>query len=705
MENFKANMGIFRPLYRGFPIILLIVIIAIGIANKYLKYTTPMYESTAKIKLADLHEGVSNSNLFKDFDVFVTSNKIGAEVELLKSSVLIQKTLEKLDMKIAIYRVGDIHKTELYNQSPFVVEAELQNPKFYNVPFEVVVTNGSTIVIKTPSGNAISSKFNKVIKFDGGIISIKINKNLLAKRPDLKINDKYEFIINSDEKLVDKVISNLDVMAVDKDIPVLRISYLSAVPQQSADVVNALSATYIEDYIHQKYQSADTSANFLNNQLESYNKKLAVSENAREQYRINNNIVNISQETDTDLKKIADLKKQLAGVQMNLNAVDSLKFSLKNGSENLLELAPNFDTYTDFLSTEMVKKVKELQRDRRELLIRFTPGNDKVKVIDANLADIHQYLLESVDNTSHNLRIKYNDLTKSIANAEQVFESLPEKERNMTILDRDFGLNEQIYRFLHEKRTEAEIAKAATISFHRIIFVGEVPNKPVSPNSAIVKVLATILGLLGGIGAILFVHFIKNKVNDAAVIQRLSDLPIAASIPYLKQAKLIDMYFKRWALELDIKKLVEENTIITVSSFDAKEGCQFISNHLSAALRLIGKKVIYIDTAAIEENLINHNMWSNYLTKQRKNNEIIIVRNVPMAIDSTALNLLHIGHLNFVILDSRITTKNRITEMDNLSEELALENVQFVLNRAGYTPSIWSQLYLQILSLRKILKR
>ncbi|RZL37098.1 MAG: hypothetical protein EOP00_28900 [Pedobacter sp.] len=292
MENFKANMGIFRPLYRGFPIILLIVIIAIGIANKYLKYTTPMYESTAKIKLADLHEGVSNSNLFKDFDVFVTSNKIGAEVELLKSSVLIQKTLEKLDMKIAIYRVGDIHKTELYNQSPFVVEAELQNPKFYDVPFEVVVTNGSTIVIKTPSGNAISSKFNKVIKFDGGIISIKINKNLLAKRPDLKINDKYEFIINSDEKLVDKVISNLDVMAVDKDIPVLRISYLSAVPQQSADVVNALSATYIEDYIHQKYQSADTSANFLNNQLESYNKKLAVSENAREQYRINNNIVN-----------------------------------------------------------------------------------------------------------------------------------------------------------------------------------------------------------------------------------------------------------------------------------------------------------------------------------------------------------------------------------------------------------------------------
>ncbi|RZL44196.1 MAG: hypothetical protein EOP00_20840 [Pedobacter sp.] len=136
-----------------------------------------------------------------------------------------------------------------------------------------------------------------------------------------------------------------------------------------------------------------------------------------------------------------------------------------------------------------------------------------------------------------------------------------------------------------------------------------------------------------------------------------------------------------------------------------KEGCQFISNHLSAALRLIGKKVIYIDTAAIEENLINHNMWSNYLANQRKNNEIIIVRNVPMAIDSTALNLLHIGHLNLVILDSRITTKNRITEMDNLSEELALENVQFVLNRAGYTPSIWSQLYLQILSLRKILKR
>jgi uncharacterized protein involved in exopolysaccharide biosynthesis len=98
------------------------------------------------------------------------------------------------------------------------------------------------------------------------------------------------------------------VMSVDKNVPVLRVSYKSTDPQKAADITNAVVAAYITDYIDEKIRSADTTSDFVNRELKSYSNKLAASENAIENFRDGNNIINIRQQTETDLRKIADLK-------------------------------------------------------------------------------------------------------------------------------------------------------------------------------------------------------------------------------------------------------------------------------------------------------------------------------------------------------------------------------------------------------------
>lgn len=87
----EDNLRILKPFFRGFPLVLIVVIASILSAKKYLNYVTPMYESTAKMKLADANEGVPNSNLFKNFDVFASANKIAGEIEVLKSNLLLKK--------------------------------------------------------------------------------------------------------------------------------------------------------------------------------------------------------------------------------------------------------------------------------------------------------------------------------------------------------------------------------------------------------------------------------------------------------------------------------------------------------------------------------------------------------------------------------------------------------------------------------------
>lgn len=692
MNRVNDNGHILRPLLRGLPIIFITTCISFFIAKMYLKYATPEYESTAKIKMADIHDGVSNSNLFKDFDVFATSNKIGAEVELLKSKTLVRKVIEKLPLRISIYRVGEIHKTELYTSSPFKVEAIVQNKALLDSTFTLSIHSDSLIDLGLPSGKILKGKLNKPIYIAGSKITMVENKELLARKPNLQLNDRYEFVIHSDEKLTNNLIDGLDVMPIDKDIPVLRISFKCPVAQKSADVVNTLSAVYITDFINEKYKSADTTEVFLNKQLNNYSHRLSSSENAIANYRDQNNIINIPQETETDLRKIADLKKELAGVKMNLNAVDSLDQYIVKGKNNFLQLAPNFEAFTDLLSTELIKKAKDLQQEKSDLLLKYTPEHEKVKVIDEKLKDISDYMEESVKNTKNNLRIKYNDLDRSIKASESVFNGLPGREKQMTILDRNFGLDDQVYRFLQGKRTEAEIAKAATISFHRVISEGEVSDKPVSPNVTIIRILSVMLGALGGIVLIYVIHALKGRVNNEDTINRLSDLPIAASVPYMKRGFEQVKYFKSWVLQMELKAMLNKGNVLLISSYDVNEGDFFISKGLKRELEQLDKKSLYMDAKEIiAGELERPENWKTYLKQLRKEYDVILIKNFTLNESPSSLMLMANADLNFLVLDSRRSKKATVSAVDLLQEDLKIPNLQFVLNRAGYNPNLFAQ--------------
>ncbi|MDB9882888.1 Wzz/FepE/Etk N-terminal domain-containing protein [Bacteroidia bacterium] len=94
----KESLRYLRPFLRGLTIILFCMVVTVLSVKKYLTYLTPQYESIAKLRLADLTQGVPNNNLFKNLDVFASTNKMAAEIELMKSSVMLTKALNKLGL-------------------------------------------------------------------------------------------------------------------------------------------------------------------------------------------------------------------------------------------------------------------------------------------------------------------------------------------------------------------------------------------------------------------------------------------------------------------------------------------------------------------------------------------------------------------------------------------------------------------------------
>ncbi|WP_107038044.1 GumC family protein [Brumimicrobium mesophilum] len=706
------TLNFLRPYLRGWPIIIGAMIIAYLIANKYLNYVTPMYESTAKLRLADMNEGVPNSNLFSDLDVFATTQKINAEIELLKSHTLISKALEKVPFDVQMFREGSLRKTELFDDKPVLISPINWPEKLKDKTFSLQVFEDKTFTVKSQDGKIFKGSLGDTILIENALTLFELNEAFIATKKELKITDNYLFSVLSKAKQISLINSQIDIIAVDKDVPVIRISYKSSHPGKAALFPNALAEAYIDDYIENKYGAANITVDFLNERIAEISKKLNKSEQMILKYRDQKNITNIRQETETELRKISQLKIQLTNLEMSLEAIRNLENYVQSGKDNFLDLAPNFEAFTDLLSTEIIKNIKQLQAERKDLLLEYTENDEKVKVIDAKLNDLTSYLIESISNTRKNLQTKYEKLQADIEKAEKVFIDVPEKERMMTILNREFEIFQQSYNFLNQKKIEAEIAKAAKIAFHRIITPASISKEPVSPNRIIIKVVSAILGMMGAIVLIFIVHTIKGRVNNVSTIESQSMIPILTTIPKLKSLSEKENFFIKTLSEWEVKGLIKENKLLCLTGFNHHHGTGFIANQINNIMSIQNRKTLIIEfenKSSIGNNgelsvqsfndstdilkVSNHQIktlttkkWQEILKEKAQQYDFTFLINSVFG-ESHTLAGMATSDLNIICLDTRLTPAKHISKVDILQQEYQLPNMYYALNRVGYNPS------------------
>ena len=707
MNNTTQTINVLRPFYRGLPIILAFTAVSVIATKAYLRYATPRYESVSYIKLADDANGAGHSSAIHSLDIFANNSVIGAEVEMLKSKVVIYRAMQNLDLGITVTRVGKLHNTELYNESPFRITAKVTDPKGFDSTYKMIVKADSLVEIVSPGDLTYHGKLNQVLATPFMELLIEKNDSLLRAKPFVPVNDHYELMVNAPTTLSNYIRDEIDVMNTDKDVPVLRVAFRSKVPQKSADIVNEISAAYIEDFIDEKSRAAEKTVSFLDKELENFGVKLDSSEKRVEDYKHDNGVVDIKQETETNIRSLSDLRVKLAGVQMDMVAIDSLARYIKNGMADFNNLAPNFQTFNDLLSTEIIKKVKELQEAKKDLLLKYTPANEQVKNIDIKLNDLYAYMGQSIQNTRTNLQLKYIDLQKTVQAAEADMKKYPEKDRNMTLLGRNFDLNDQTYRFLREKRTDAEIARASDIAFHRIITRGEVAVKPVSPIPMLLFALSAFLGFIFATIAVYLIHYFRGKVEHVVNIEKNSDIPVQGSIPFLRNEREAKFAFQKLAIDLHVKKNLEKGAFIAITSFDKNEGKRTVTIGLAKAIVSLGKTCVIIDAddglsgypasfpgtmpaSHWGEQWLQPKVFEEILKELRAKYDVVLCKTGDLSRNSSSLLMLAPATLSLFIVDSRYTPMKRLADINLLQLESGLTNLRFLLNRESYSPGLFA---------------
>ncbi|MCW5659638.1 MAG: polysaccharide biosynthesis tyrosine autokinase [Burkholderiaceae bacterium] len=127
---------------------------------------------------------------------------------------------------------------------------------------------------------------------------------------------RFKLVANNPVAVYDDMARNLKIEEAGRQSGVIRVSLNDTDPRFAAGFLDALTGAYLEH--HQQIHSADAtrSLRFLESQLPTVKKELDRAEEALNQYRTGANTMNVTQENDSALRRMADLEQQRVQLEL-----------------------------------------------------------------------------------------------------------------------------------------------------------------------------------------------------------------------------------------------------------------------------------------------------------------------------------------------------------------------------------------------------
>lgn len=318
-------------------------------------------------------------------------------------------------------------------------------------------------------------------------------------------------------------------------------------PHRIAKLVNHVADVYVRQHVERMSEHAQTSLAFIEEQLPAITDQLNEAKAELNNYQLTKGSIDLPLETQI-------LLNQIVTVESNIS---------------------------------------ERARQRKELLLRFTPSHPRVKALDGQIASF-QMELAKLDN--------------------QV-QVMPETQQDIVALNRKVEVSTNLYTRLLNKQQEYKVVKAGTVGNVRIVDYALPPLSPVRPNRQILFVMYVSLGFLLGVGIAFFRTVYNRGVDDPGIVEEKLGIPVYGAIPHsplqrkyrterTKQSFLLGIAYPD---DLAVESIRSLRTSLHFALHESKGnkvlitspipgiGKTFLTVNLGVILAQAGKRVLLVD--------------------------------------------------------------------------------------------------------------
>ena len=679
MEEEQSSFN-FQTIYTTFILnwkwFVLSVFICLGIGFLYLRYTTPIYNTKAKLLIKDddnrryRRGGIQGLESMSNLGIISNSYGIENEQEILTSTTIAEQAVRDLKIYVTYYIKGRIKKRLIYKKQPLNIDMDYAHLDRMNQPIKLSIKrNGNNYKIKgtyfapidelTSSGpyeiDQTITNIPSVIRTKAGIITITANG-----RYKLKDGETLIATIQSPRIASYKYVGALSVEQSSKTSSVLNISLNDQDINRGMDYLRQLVICYNGQANEDKNEIAAKTEEFINDRLAKISTELSSTDGALENFKRNNKVIELQLSAQSLAANTSNFEQKLNDANTQISLINSL-IAFANRPGNKHQVLPSNVGLQDQASTSLINEYNKTALERNRLLRTASESSPVVSELTARLDDMSSSIEQALIQARKGLIIERDAIKSQLGQYTGEITKAPEQERILTQIGRQQEVKSGLYLMLLEKREENSISLAATADKGKLIESPQFAGK-VSPKGSIIMLIALLLGVAIPSVIIYIINFFRYRIEGHEDVAKLTKLPIIADIVmasesaktkadivvHENQNNHMEEIFR--SMRTNIQFMLKENeNIIMFTSSTSGEGKTFTAANLSVSFALLGKKVLLVGLdirkprlAELFEINNHHNGITPLLTMEEPTWEDIKEQTLPSGINDN-LSLLMAG--------------------------------------------------------------
>lgn len=585
-----------------------VITISLALGGAYLlnRYTKPVYELNSSLIIDD--DPAGTNSFIPGMEIFQTQNQVLNEIDILKSYSMANATLRELNFDISYTGVGrsGFKENYMYTSSPFYVELDTSKVNLPGARAELSFISREEYEVQIYHDEYTYKAVGRTgATFSSEVLTFRLHlKDPQGFDPD-EAYDTYYFTYNSLNALTNQYRQKLEIEANDErsgSILYLSLSGLSA--EQEADYLNKLMEVYIRQGLDEKNQTAINTVDFIDQQLGVLNTSLQQAEMNLQNFRLDNNLINVSTEGSMIYEKLARLDEERARLELQQRYYAYLKEYVSDQNALNEVVAPSTVEIGDPLLGSLISQLNQQIIDKQELLFTVAEGNPRLELVNQRIRKTTGALLDNINGLIRNNSYAVQEINAQLEEAKKDLQKIPVTERQLISKQREYEVNDEIYTFLLQKRAEAAIAKASNVADNKILDSARPENAAkIAPKSK----MNYMIGLVAGIGLPMLILILLDLLNTKIVghsdIEKKTQVPIVANIghselgdiPVFDNPKSVLSESFR-SLRTNMQYMLRESgqKTIALTSTVSGEGKTFVSVNLATIFSLAGKRTLLI---------------------------------------------------------------------------------------------------------------
>lgn len=606
-EKIDYREVFFKYLIR-WPWFVVSVVLFLGIAVLYLRYTTPVYNISASVIIKDDKKGGSNGGMsaLEDFGLISSSKNIDNEIEIIRSKSLIKDVVTELNLHISYWRKGNIHSVETYPLSPIRVDLATKEAAKLKDPLSIelsVLPGGKVDVQTTIDEKPYTAHFDQLpaaLPTSAGILHFSQGNDSTAVTEPLL----FTVTVASPRQVAKAYTQALTVEPSSKTTSIALLSLQNTNKQRGEDFINKLIDVYNRDANDDKNEVAEKTAQFINDRILLINQELGHTEQELETFKRNAGLTDLSSDAQLTLTTFSEYDKKRVENETQINLIGYLSDYLAANKEATNIVLPANVGLTDTSLSAMINQYNERVLECNRLLRNSSESNPAISRLQATLIDMKAGLRTTLNSVRKGLLITQSGLKQQSNRFNRRISNAPSQERQLVSISRQQEIKAGLYLMLLQKREENAITLAATTNNSKIIDDALADEVPISPKDNMIYLIALVLGISLPTAAIYVASLFQYKIEGRADVEKITTVPIVGNVPvaaniegsiavHENQNDLMTETFR--AIRTDIQFVLGEGKkVILVTSTTSGEGKTFVASNLAISFALLGKKVVIV---------------------------------------------------------------------------------------------------------------